>query len=89
MRKIQRTLTCAGLLAVATTAPAGGGIDLSKSTIDGGGGRSGGGALSLTGTIGQPDAGAMTGGSLSLRGGFWAATRSEFIFRDGFEEQGE
>ncbi len=42
-------------------------------TIDGGGGKSTGGAFELTGTIGQPDAGGpMTGGTFSLTGGFWA-----------------
>ena len=42
-------------------------------TIDGGGGTSSGGVYSLSGTIGQPDAGAtMIGGQYSLVGGFWA-----------------
>jgi hypothetical protein len=40
-------------------------------TIDGGGGDSGGGQYVLHGTIGQPDAGAMTGGGYFLAGGFW------------------
>jgi hypothetical protein len=40
-------------------------------TIDGGGGTSSGGAYSLSGTIGQPDAGRMSGGNFSLDGGFW------------------
>jgi hypothetical protein len=40
-------------------------------TIDGGGGTSTGGVYSVTGTIGQPDAGAMTGGNYSIDGGFW------------------
>jgi len=40
-------------------------------TIDGGGGTSSGGSYTLSGTIGQPDAGTMTGGSFSLEGGFW------------------
>jgi hypothetical protein len=40
-------------------------------TIDGGGGTSSGGAYSLSGTIGQPDAGHMSGGSFSIDGGFW------------------
>ncbi len=41
--------------------------------IAGGGGTSTGGNYSLSGTIGQPDAGnAMTGGSYSLTGGFWS-----------------
>jgi len=42
-------------------------------TIDGGGGTSTGGVYSVSGTIGQPDAGApMTGGQYSLTGGFWS-----------------
>jgi hypothetical protein len=46
-------------------------IDWSK--ISGGGGTSTNGQYSLSGTIGQPDAGgAMTGGSYSLTGGFWS-----------------
>ena len=42
-------------------------------TIDGGGGTSTGGVYSVTGTIGQPDAGSpMTGGNFSVTGGFWS-----------------
>ena len=40
-------------------------------TIDGGGGTSTGGVYSISGTIGQPDAGVMSGGNYSLAGGFW------------------
>ena len=40
-------------------------------TIDGGGGTSTGGVYSVSGTIGQPDAGRMTGASYALDGGFW------------------
>ena len=40
-------------------------------TIDGGGGTSTGGVYSLSGTIGQPDAGRMTGAGYALDGGFW------------------
>jgi hypothetical protein len=48
-------------------------FDLSWYTIDGGGGMfSTGGSFALGGTIGQPDAGVMTGGSFELVGGFWA-----------------
>ncbi|MFG0260752.1 MAG: GC-type dockerin domain-anchored protein [Phycisphaerales bacterium JB041] len=47
-------------------------------TIDGGGGTSSGGSFTLSGTIGQHDAGGpMTGGSYSLTGGFWAGTFAE------------
>ena len=43
------------------------------STLDGGGGTSTGGVYSVSGTIGQPDAGGpMNGGNFSLTGGFWA-----------------
>ena len=41
--------------------------------IAGGGGTSTGGAYAVSGTIGQPDAGAaMSGGNYSLTGGFWS-----------------
>ena len=40
-------------------------------TIDGGGGTSSGGAYSISGTAGQPDAGTLGGGSYNLVGGFW------------------
>ena len=41
-------------------------------SVDGGGGSSQSGDLTLDGTIGQPDAGRrMTGGDFSLVGGFW------------------
>lgn len=40
-------------------------------TIDGGGGVSTGSVYSVSGNIGQPDAGSMSGGSFSLVGGFW------------------
>ena len=41
--------------------------------VSGGGGTSTGGVNSVSGTIGQPEAGAaMSGGNYSLTGGFWA-----------------
>lgn len=41
-------------------------------TIDGGGGTSTGGVYSVSGTIGQPDAGGpMTNGTYAVTGGFW------------------
>jgi hypothetical protein len=39
--------------------------------VDGGGGTSTGGVYTVSGTIGQPDAGAMGGGNFTLEGGFW------------------
>jgi len=41
-------------------------------TIDGGGGTSTGGVFSISGTIGQPDAGRMSGGNFTVEGGFWS-----------------
>src|ERR1051326_8242362 len=46
-----------------------------KFTIAGGGAlNSTGGVYAASGTIGQPDAGSMTGGQFSLGGGFWGVT---------------
>ena len=39
--------------------------------IAGGGGTSTGGVYSVSGTIGQPDAGTMNSGNYTLQGGFW------------------
>lgn len=47
--------------------------DLSWHTVNGGGASSRGGPYVLAATIGQPDAGAMSGGEFALQGGFWAA----------------
>ena len=44
---------------------------ISSFTIGGGGGTSSGDNYALSGTIGQPDAGALEGGSYKLVGGFW------------------
>ena len=60
------------LLPVLALAQTGGGYDLTWSTIDGGGYTfSTGGSYSLGGTVGQADAGGLTGGGYSLAGGFW------------------
>jgi hypothetical protein len=40
-------------------------------TLDGGGGASTGSVFRVRGTLGQPDAGKMTGGAFALQGGFW------------------
>ncbi len=60
-------MLCSSVVAVAQN------YSIDWSTIDGGGGTSTGGVYSVSGTIGQPDAGpAMTGGNYSLTGGFWS-----------------
>ena len=39
--------------------------------VSGGGGTSTGGVFTVSGTLGQPDAGVMSGGGFTLQGGFW------------------
>jgi hypothetical protein len=57
---------------VVSTASAQTNYSLDWWTIDGGGGTSTGGVYSVSGTIGQPDAGhTMSGGSFTLESGFW------------------
>ena len=41
------------------------------SAVDGGGGTSTGGVYTVSGTIGQPDAGKLAGSNYTLEGGFW------------------
>ena len=41
--------------------------------VNGGGGMSSDGSLTIAGTAGQPDAGVMSDGALTLQGGFWPA----------------
>ncbi len=61
-------------------AQTGEGYDLTWSTIDGGGAmNAAGGAYTLGGTAGQPDAGAaMSGGGYTLVGGFWGSAASQY-----------
>ena len=68
------TLAAVAALPVLAGGSSGGVFSIPWSTIDGGGAiNTSGGSFALSGTIGQPDAGApMTGGSFSLTGGFWA-----------------
>ncbi len=61
-------MLAAGLLVAAAAAPA---AEVNPSTIDNGGVTSAGGTYAVTGSIGQPDAGELSGGSFVLGGGFW------------------
>ena len=47
------------------------GFSIPWSTLDGGGGTSAGGGYTLSGTLGQPDAGVSSGSPFTLHGGFW------------------
>ena len=70
-------LVGASLLVVpALLAQTEGQFDLTWWTVDGGGGTSADGPYSLTGTIGQPDSGALSDNRFNLRGGFWPGPSS-------------
>jgi hypothetical protein len=81
-RTVPCCLLCVTALLVLAAVPqalsqSGGIYDLSWNTTDGGGSTSAtGGAYSLGGTIGQPDAGASSGGAYSLTSGFWGVATS-------------
>ena len=70
LRGVAPALAATTLLASAVSAQ----LSIPWFTVDGGGGTSSGGGLTLTGTVGQADAGAMSGGGLTIAGGFWAGT---------------
>jgi hypothetical protein len=53
---------------------AAGQIAIDWSSVDAGGARSSGGAYAVEGTIGQADAGLLSGGRFTLTGGYWAVT---------------
>ena len=67
------TLSTRAIQALSAQTQTGGGYDLTWNTIDGGGYMySTGGGYSLGGTIGQPDAGLLSGGVYTVAGGFWS-----------------
>lgn len=77
------------LLVAATCArsAAGQALNLSWRTLDAGGGVSAAGVTALQGTVGQPDAGILAGGTYAVVGGFWRGAReirNHLIFADGF-----
>jgi len=70
LREIWRHIVIAVLLFIALASARAQNFSIDWFTIDGGGGTSTG-AYSVSGTIGQSDAGTMSGGNYSLVGGFW------------------
>lgn len=62
-------------------------MELGWFTVDGGGGHSINGDYSVTGTIGQPDAGSMSGGRYTLVGGFWGGVVPDQITKHLFLPQ--
>ncbi len=71
VRRAVRVVAIAAITATPTSAQ----YTMDWFTIDGGGAmRTTGGAFTLGGTIGQPDAGFMSGPGYDLAGGFWMAS---------------
>ena len=88
MKKIIIPILTILITTIALAQSSGGDFEITKSTIDSGGGTSSGGDFSMTGTIGQHDANwqPSTGEGFSVTGGFWVdAGVSDAIFKDGFE----
>lgn len=74
MRTMPPGLAAGLFLALSGTGLFGQSYSIDPHSIAGGGGTSTGGVFAVNGTIGQPDAGAMSGGSFSLLGGYWSVT---------------
>lgn len=63
-------------------------LTMSWHTLDGGGGWAYGDLFSLSGTIGQPDAGYMSAGSFEMFGGFWKGFTAETVCQPDFDHDG-
>jgi hypothetical protein len=75
-----KKLILSTLLAVAAVTVSAQNYSIDWYTIDGGGATSTGGVYSVSGTIGQPDAGGpMTNGQYSVTGGFWLPTAVQVV----------
>ena len=73
MGQVKLCLALGAAVLIFSTASAQTNYSLDWWTIGGGGGTSTGGVYSVSGTIGQPDAGVtMSGGNYSVTGGFWS-----------------
>lgn len=71
-RQLVFTVVLVLALFVSGAALAAGSYTLSWWTVDSGGGSSSGNGYTLSGTLGQPDAGTLaSGGGYTLAGGFW------------------
>lgn len=75
------------ILSVYSFAQTGATFEISKSTIDAGGGKSTSTNYKINSSIGLTSASSkITGATFSIKGGFWASTpRPDDIFSDGFE----
>ena len=79
------------VLCLSSSAQTNGNLDMSWHSIDGGGGAIGNGVITMTLTLGQPDAQTVSNGNLTIQGGFQAAeqlTPFSFGFSDNFANRG-
>ncbi len=83
MTKCILAAAAAGLASAAYAQPS-----ISWYTVDGGGGTSTGGTFSVSGTIGQPDAGTLSGGTFEIRGGFWGGAPQGSVCPADFNADG-
>lgn len=90
---LKRILWCAAGLAVITAAfpaPAAAQYSIDWYTVDGGGEtKLHGGSYMVGSTIGQADAGVMTGGGYSLSGGFWRGGTQIIVGVDDGDDVGD
>jgi hypothetical protein len=79
-----RLIAIVGTILLTAAAPAGDDLTIDWWTVDGGGDMwTTGIDFELSGTIGQPDAGEMSGGTFTLTGGFWFALAAGDCNSDG------
>ena len=61
-------------------------FEISKHSINNGGGQSSSSSFSVSGSIGQIASTKMSGDNFSVTGGFWSASQNlDIIFKNGFE----
>ena len=75
------------LSAGSVLAQSGGPFEITRQTIDGGGGVSSDLDFVLVGTVGQPEPATAISGPYELRGGYWIGAPAGHLFRDSLETQ--
>ena len=83
-KRYLNVLLVLSILALVLIATAFADYEMSRSTIDGGGGTSSGGQYIVSGTIGQHDAAYSEGEQYELLGGFWPGEPSCFVDFEDF-----
>ena len=82
-------LVVIAVAASSATGQSGGDFRISRSVVAGGSGTAAAGDFGSDQTLGQADAGRLSGGAFVVKGGFWAEQTEALpplIFADGFED---